>query len=99
MPTLSELKGRPKVAKQEFIDALEALASDGKELGLLVEVREVIAILDRCNPPLIRKDLEMLKGYCRRASTDLEHSGKSWAAQEWTKILETIESRLGQMPR
>lgn len=98
MPTLSELARRPTVKKQEFVDALEALASNGKDFGLL-EASEVIAILDRCDPPIVRKDLEMLKGYCRRASTDLEHLGKSWAAQDWGKILDVIEGRLARMPR
>ena len=98
MPTLNELVRKPRVNKQEFIDAMEALASNGKDFGLL-EAREVAAVLDRCDPPIVRKDLEMLKGYCRRACADLLHMGKSWAAEDWDKILENVEKRLEQMPK
>lgn len=96
--TLNDLAKRPRVEKQEFIDALETLASNGKDLGLL-EASSVIAILDRCDPPVVRKDLEMLKSKCREASSDLRRLGKSWAAQDWAKILDAVEWRLEQMPR
>ena len=98
MPSLNELARSPSVVKQEFVDAIETLASNGKDLGFL-EASEVIAIMGRCDPPLARKDLEMLMGYCRRASTDLQHSGKTYAAQDWSKILGAVEERLAQMPR
>ncbi len=98
MSTLIELVRRPVVAKQELMDVLEALTFNGRDLGL-VEAREVVSVLDRCDPPLKRQDLELLRGYCRRASTDLRNSSRTLAAQDWGKILDAIESRLGQMPR
>lgn len=98
MPTLNELARRPSVVRQEFVDAIETMASNGKDLGLL-EASAVIAIMDRCDPPLVRRDLEMLMGYCRRACTDLQNSGRGYAAQDWSKILEAVEARLVRMPR
>lgn len=98
MPTLNELTRRPTVKKQEFVDALETLASNGKDFGM-IEANDVIAILDRCVPPIARQDLERLRSKCREASSDLIRLGKSWAAQDWAKILDNIENRLARMPR
>ena len=95
---LFKLVESARVSSRELIETLEALATNGKDLGY-IEASQVIALFGRCDPPLSRGDLERLKGYCRRASTDLEQTGKSWAAQDWGKIVDAIEARLSQMPR
>jgi hypothetical protein len=98
MPALIDLVKQAQVPAKEFRDVLEALSTDGKDLGL-VEARDVVAALDRCSPPLARADLEMLKAKCRGASTDLANRGKSWAAQDWSMIIDAIEAKLAKLPR
>jgi hypothetical protein len=81
-----------------LIDLVKQAQVPAKELGL-VEARDVVAALDRCSPPLARADLEMLKAKCRGASTDLANRGKSWAAQDWSMIIDAIEAKLAKLPR
>jgi len=98
MTSLTELVKLGKVASRVLIETLEALATNGKDMGL-VEAKDVVALLDRTEPPLMRADLERLKGDCRKASVDLENRGQSWAAQDWARIVSAIETKLAGMPR
>lgn len=98
MPALSDLVKQEEIPARAFRDELEALSTDGKDLGL-VEAKDVVAALDRCQPPLSRADLEMLKGKCRGASSDLANRGKSWAAQDWSRIVDAIEAKLAKLTR
>ena len=98
MTSLSELVKLGKVASRVLIETLETLANNGKDMGL-VEANDVVALLDRTEPPLVRADLERLRTVCRRASIDLMNRGQSWAAQDWSKIVNAIEAKLAKMPK
>ena len=98
MTSLTELVKLGKVASRVLIETLEALANNGKDLGL-VEAKDVVGLLDRSEPPLSRAELERLKGASRKASTDLGTQGKSWAEQDWARIVNAIEAKLARMPR
>lgn len=98
MPPLMELVKLPVIAKQTLIDALEILATNGKDLGY-VEARDVVAALGKTQPELSRADLERLKVACRGASTHLDHDGRSNAAQDWARILDAVEAKLDRLPR
>jgi hypothetical protein len=81
----------------ELIDALENLAFGNRDFGY-VEVRQVIALFDRCNPAMSRDNLIRVRDICRAGSKGLQGTGKANAASEYAQVADAAEARAVKMP-
>lgn len=93
MSSLEELVKKDKVTMEQLIEALERAISYEEGFGY-VDPKNVVALLEKCSPPPVKKELERLKAICTQGERTLDDAGKSWQAGNYRTLLQAVNGML-----